>query len=165
VPTGEGERVEPVAEDEARPVGEHDGAVREVGVGAGGAAFGGEAPVEVACPLRPAQSGRDGLAVGEVVRVPALAARPVPGGQADGVVEEEQRRPPARPREPHPPPAERGAADDPQIAAVVAHVAAVVVDEAAAVAGEATPLRHGVQRAERVDAVRQRHAPIVPVRR
>ena len=35
VPAGEGERVQPVAEDEARPVGEHDGAVREVGVGAG----------------------------------------------------------------------------------------------------------------------------------
>ena len=50
--------------------------------------------------------------------------------------------------------AERGAADDPQIAAVVAHVAAVVVDEAAAVAGEAPPLRHRVQCAERVDAVR-----------
>jgi len=127
----------------------------------GGAAFGGEAPVEVACSLRLAQRGRDGLAVGEVVRVPALAAGPVPGGQADGVVEEEQRRPPAWPREPHPPAAERGAADDPQVAAVVADVAAVVVDEAAAVAGEAAPLRHGVQRAERVDAVRQRHAPIV----
>jgi len=162
VPAGERECVKPAAEDEARPVAEHDGAVREVGVGAGGAAFGGEAPVEVACPLRPAQSGRNGLAVGEVVRVPALAAGPVPGGQADGVVEEEQRRPPAWPREPHPPAAERGAADDPQVAAVVADVAAVVVDEAAAVAGEAAPLRHGVQRAERVDAVRQRHAPIVP---
>ena len=44
---------------------------------------------------------------------------------------------------------------------MVADEAAVVVDEAAAVAGEAAPLRHGVQRAERVDAVRQRHAPIV----
>jgi hypothetical protein len=157
--------VKPVAEDEARPVGEHDGAVREVGVGAGGAAFGGKAPVEVACPLRPAQSGRNGLAVGEVVRVPALPARPVSGSQRHGVVEEEHRRPPARAGEAHPPTAELRAADDPQVAAVVADEAPRVVDEAAAVAGEAPPLRHGVQRTERVDAVRQRHATIVPVRR
>jgi hypothetical protein len=161
VPAGERECVEPVAEDEARPVGEHDGAVRDVGVGAGGAAFGGEAPVEVACSLRRAQRGRDGLAVGEVVRVPALAARPVPGGQADGVVEEEQRRPAARPGQPNAPPAEGRAADDPQVAAVVADEAARVVDKAAAVAGEPPALRHGVQRTERVDAVRQGHASIV----
>jgi len=144
VPSGEGERVEAVAEDEARPVGEHDRAVREVGVGAGAAAFGGEAPVEVGGPLRPADRGRDRLAVGQVVRVPALPARPVPGGQRHGVVEEEHRRPPARTGEAHPPTAELRAADDPQVAAVVADEAARVVDEAAAVAGEAPPLRHGV---------------------
>ena len=101
----------------------------------------GQPPVEVACPLRRADRRRDGLAVGQVVRVPALPARPVPGGQRHGVVEEEQRRPPARPGQPHPPSAERRAADDPQVAAVVADEAARVVDEAAAVAGE--PPRSG----------------------
>jgi hypothetical protein len=154
VPAREGERVQLITEHEARHADEDDGAVREVGVGGGAAAFRGESPVEVIGPLRLAHRGRDGLAVGQVVRVPALPARAVPCGQRHGVVEEEQRRPPARPGQAHPPSAERRAADDPQVAAVVADEAARVVDEAAAVAGEAAPLRHGVQRAERVDAVR-----------
>jgi hypothetical protein len=154
VPACEGERVQPVAEDESRPVEEDDGAVREVGVGAGATAFRGQPPVQVACPQGCVHRRRDGLAVGQVVRVPALPARAVPGGQRHGVVEEEQRRPPARPGQPHPPSAENGAAGDPQVAAVVSDETARVVDEAAAVAGEAAPLRHGVQRAERVDAVR-----------
>ena len=118
VPAREGEREQPLAEEEAGPVGEHDRAVGGYGgpsavrrsVQAGRAtALRRQPPVQIAGPEGLAQRGRDGFPVGEVGRVPALAARAVAGRERHGVVEEEERRPAPRPGETDAPPSERRA--------------------------------------------------------
>ena len=120
----------------------------------------GEPPVEL-------DGRRQSIAVGErssvgvVVGAAAVGARTVPGGEGDGLVEEEDRRPPVRVVERLSIAAELRQARDPQrAAAVVANDGAGVVDEAAAVAGEQTPGVDGVEVAPRVDAVAPRHTGV-----
>jgi hypothetical protein len=81
----------------------------------------------------------------------------MPRRERDGVVEEEQGRPPSRPVELVAPAAERRDADDPEVPPMVTDELTSLVDETAPVAREQTTAAGGVEIAPRIDTVAARH--------
>ena len=91
--------------------------------------------------------------VGDVVRVTALAARAMTSGQAYGVVQKEDRRVQAGRSQRHPPTAELGGADDPEVAAVVTNDLLVIVDQTPPIAHEQPTFGDRVTVPERIDSI------------
>lgn len=124
-----------------------------------GQALGIQAPVELRCEQRPrcACRPRNGVSVCAIIVAAAQRTRSMARGERNGIIEKEQRCPPAWPRERPAPAAEFRPARDPHGAAVMPHDPLFVVDHAATVAREHSARRDRVQVAPGIDAVTAWH--------